>query len=102
MYCLPPHSRKHDHDKVMVFERGHLLWLFNFHPSQSYPDYRVGVQSPGKYKIALDTDAKKYDGHGRVDADSEYLTSGGDWDGRHNSLMVYLPSRSALVLYLLN
>ena len=27
-------SRKHDEDKLLVFERGGLLWIFNFHPSQ--------------------------------------------------------------------
>ena len=27
-------SRKHDGDKLLVFERGGLLWIFNFHPSQ--------------------------------------------------------------------
>lgn len=27
-------SRKHDGDKLIVFERGHLLWIFNFHPTK--------------------------------------------------------------------
>ena len=27
-------SRKHDSDKLIVFERGGLLWIFNFHPTQ--------------------------------------------------------------------
>ena len=27
-------SRKHDNDKVIVFERGGLLWIFNFHPNK--------------------------------------------------------------------
>ena len=27
-------SRKHDRDKLIVFERGGLLWIFNFHPTQ--------------------------------------------------------------------
>ena len=27
-------SRKHDGDKLIVFERGGLLWIFNFHPTQ--------------------------------------------------------------------
>lgn len=27
-------SRKHDGDKVFVFERGGLLWIFNFHPEK--------------------------------------------------------------------
>ena len=27
-------SRKHEGDKIMVFERGGLLWVFNFHPTK--------------------------------------------------------------------
>ena len=27
-------SRKHEDDKVFVFERGCLLWVFNFHPNK--------------------------------------------------------------------
>lgn len=53
----------------------------------------------GKYKIALDSDDKKFDGYGNVDPNSEYFTTQEDWDGRPNSLMVYIPSRVALVLY---
>lgn len=53
---------------------------------------------PGKYGVALDSDAKEFDGHGRVDPGSEYFTTEGDWDGRKHSLLVYIPSRTALVL----
>ena len=43
-------SRKHQGDKVIVFERPYdLLWLFNFHPTQSFTDYKVGVETAGKY-----------------------------------------------------
>ena len=37
-------SLKNETDKVLVFERAGLLWIFNFHPTQSYTDYRVGVE----------------------------------------------------------
>ncbi len=83
----------------MVFERGGLVWVFNLHPTQSYTDYRIGAQNGGKYKMALNTDSKKYDGHGRVDESTEYHTTPGDWDGRQNSLQVYMPSRTGFVLY---
>ena len=43
-------SRKHQGDKVIVFERPYdLLWLFNLHPTQSFTDYKVGVETAGKY-----------------------------------------------------
>uniref|UniRef100_A0A8C1YHD3 1,4-alpha-glucan branching enzyme n=1 Tax=Cyprinus carpio TaxID=7962 RepID=A0A8C1YHD3_CYPCA len=36
-------------DKVIVFERSNLLFIFNFHPCNSYIDYRVAVEHAGKY-----------------------------------------------------
>ena len=36
-------SLKHEADKLIVFERGNLLWIFNFHPSKSFSDNRVGT-----------------------------------------------------------
>ena len=27
-------SRKHEGDKLIAFERGGLLWVFNFHPTE--------------------------------------------------------------------
>lgn len=42
-------SEKHESNKVIAFERAGLLFIFNFHPYQSYTDYRVGVEIPGKY-----------------------------------------------------
>eukprot|EP00063_Salmo_salar_P044291 XP_014019126.1 PREDICTED: 1,4-alpha-glucan-branching enzyme-like [Salmo salar] len=42
-------SAKHEGDKVIVFERGNVLFLFNFHPTRSQTNYRVAVASPGKY-----------------------------------------------------
>ena len=102
-YCFlptsPAHcSRKHQADKVIVCERGRLLFVFNFHPTQSFTDYRVGVGEPGKYRVVLNTDSKKFDGHGNIDENTDFFTSAGDYDGRPHSLQVYIPSRVGLVL----
>lgn len=42
-------TEKHESNKVIAFERAGLLFIFNFHPYESYVDYRVGVEVPGKY-----------------------------------------------------
>lgn len=44
-------SLKNEGDKIIVFERGNLLFIFNFHPSQSYTDYRIGTQWKGAYVL---------------------------------------------------
>ena len=91
-------SRKHDGDKLIAFERGGLVWVFNFHPTQSYTGYRVGVGKPGSYKLILNTDAKEFDGHDRVDPSVLCQSQEFGFDGHPHSIQVYIPSRVALVL----
>ncbi|XP_033752279.1 1,4-alpha-glucan-branching enzyme-like [Pecten maximus] len=92
-------SRKHEGDKVIVFDRAdRLVFVFNFHPTKSYTDYKIGVQNPGKYKLVLDSDAEEFGGHKRLDHSVEFLTSEEPWDNRQCSMMVYAPNRTAIVL----
>ncbi|KAF2397296.1 1,4-alpha-glucan-branching enzyme [Trichodelitschia bisporula] len=93
-------SLKHEGDKVIVFERAGLLWIFNFHPSQSYTDYRVGVEDAGTYRIVLSTDNKNFGGHGDIDESTRFFTTAFGWNGRKNFLQVYIPTRTAIVLAL--
>ncbi|OAT14123.1 1,4-alpha-glucan-branching enzyme [Blastomyces gilchristii SLH14081] len=94
-------SQKHEENKVIVFERAGLVWVFNFHATKSWADYKVGVgRKGGTYRIVLDTDAEKFGGFGRVEAGTRFFTRGEGWDGREDSLMVYVPTRTALVLAL--
>lgn len=90
-------SLKHDGDKIVVFERAGLLWIFNFHPSQSYADYRVGVEEAGTYRIVLSTDNPSFGGHGRVDEATRFFTTDFAWNNRKNFLQVYIPTRTAIV-----
>ena len=38
-------------DKVIVCERGDLVFVFNFHPTKSYSEYGVGCKNAGNYKV---------------------------------------------------
>uniref|UniRef100_A0A672ZF59 1,4-alpha-glucan branching enzyme n=1 Tax=Sphaeramia orbicularis TaxID=375764 RepID=A0A672ZF59_9TELE len=67
-------SAKHEEDKVIVFDRANVVFIFNFHPSKSFQDYRIAVEVPGKYKIKLDSDEVLYGGHGRLDHNTEFFT----------------------------
>ncbi|ETI24130.1 1,4-alpha-glucan-branching enzyme [Cladophialophora carrionii CBS 160.54] len=90
-------SLKNESDKVLVFERAGLLWIFNFHPTASFTDYRVGVDAPGVYRIIIDTDSPEYGGHGRNAKDTRFFTTDMPWNGRRNFTQVYIPTRTALV-----
>ncbi|KAI0484534.1 alpha amylase [Xylariaceae sp. FL0804] len=93
-------SLKNEADKVVVFERAGCVFVFNFHPSQSFADYRIGVDRAGTYKIVLDTDTKEVGGFARVDPATRFFTTPLEWNGRSNWTHIYIPSRTALVLAL--
>ncbi|WBO83007.1 alpha amylase C-terminal domain-containing protein [Hymenobacter yonginensis] len=82
-------------NQVLVFERGSLLFVFNFHVSRSIPDYHFFVPHSGHYRILLSTDAPEFGGHNRVDTSLTYETF--EEDGI-DKLSLYVTSRTALVL----
>ncbi|MCO5603864.1 hypothetical protein L7F22_058018 [Adiantum nelumboides] len=90
-------SRKDEGDKVIVFEKGNLVFVFNFHWQKSFPDYRVGCIKPGKYKIVLDSDEKAFGGYERLDSTALFFTQEGWFDERPHSFLVYTPCRTVTV-----
>jgi len=90
----------HNVDKVLAFEKGsRLLFVFNFHPTNSYSDYRIGVYWPGKYKCVLDSDAWNVDGQGRVHWDVVHHTVPQSWNSRPNYLQLFIPARTCQVYH---
>jgi 1,4-alpha-glucan branching enzyme len=89
---------QHSEDKVIVFERGAFLFVFNFHPTASYEGYRFQAPS-GSYKMILNSDAPQYGGHSRLAEDQIHHTLPySDNDTQKCCLKLYLPTRTALVL----
>ena len=86
----------HQGDKVLIYERNELLFIFGFHPNKSFSGYFVPVSKEGEYKILLSTDEDKFGGYNRVDTKMEYKTETLP-DGRIGFLF-YIPSRTAVVL----
>ncbi|MFC2081193.1 alpha amylase C-terminal domain-containing protein [Bacteroidota bacterium] len=85
---------EHPGDQVLVFERGNLVFVFNFNPSLSFSDYGFTLNA-GKFRIVLNSDHPDYGGQGLVDTNMSYFSQTDD-QGRH-WLKIYIPSRSALV-----
>jgi 1,4-alpha-glucan branching enzyme len=88
----------HEDDKLLVFRRGPLVFAFNFHPSRSYEGRVIPVPDASDYMHALDTDAGAFEGFDRVSAGQRYVYTAAPFAGRAQSLQVYLPSRTALVI----
>jgi len=101
-------STADDGRQVLVFERGPLVFVFNFHPSNTCEGLEIGVPEPGKYRLALDTDASDFGGSSRCGFGVDHFTSPEappSWVGpyeqtpRAAKMRVLSPSRSAQVYY---
>ena len=64
---------EHVEDKILVFERAGLLFVFNLHPDRSCQDREIWVK-PGRYTVALNTDNACYGGANHIDCKTEYAT----------------------------
>ncbi len=92
-YEWPQKVYEHVADQVLAFERGGLLFVFNFNPQHSFEGRKIPC-FPGEYKILLDTDSAEFGGFDRVDRRILYSAeSDGDYGVR-----LYIPSRTGLVL----
>ncbi len=88
-----------DGDQILAFERGDLVFVFNFSPATSFTDYGFLVKK-GEYRVVLNTDAKVFGGNGLADDSVAHFTNfdplyekeGKEW------LKLYVPARSAVAL----
>jgi 1,4-alpha-glucan branching enzyme len=88
----------HEDTKQIVFRRGPLVFAFNFHPTRSYDGLRIPVPENTDYRPVLDTDSVRFEGFGRTAEDIVFPVQRVPLYGRPESIQVYLPNRSALVL----
>ena len=63
-----------EENKTIVFSHGKLLFVFNWHPTASIPDYELPVQQAGKYVPILSTDEKRFGGHETADPTVEHFS----------------------------
>ncbi|KAJ3258403.1 alpha-1,4-glucan branching enzyme [Boothiomyces macroporosus] len=91
-------SLKHEGDKIIVFEKDDLLFVFNFHPTKSFTDYRVGTSGKTEHVVVLDTDSKYFGGHGRIDHTVKHFPFKGPYCNREYCVSLYIPCRTAFVL----
>jgi len=83
-------------DQVLVFERGDLLFVFNFNSSRSFTDYGIPVYA-GKFRIVLNSDATLYGGNGLVDNSMVHFSIPEQHTAPRHMLKLYIPARTSLV-----
>ena len=79
----------HNDDKVLAFQKGDLVFIFNFHPEKSFEGYRIPIEASGEYSVVMSTDDLCFGGQGRI-SHQTYTAQ--------EAVQLYLPSRTAMVL----
>jgi 1,4-alpha-glucan branching enzyme len=83
-------------NKTIIFGKAGLLFIFNFHPFNSIPDYAFMVPEPGDYQLVLNSDSILFGGHGRVDENMIHTTVFDPTNSSH-TLRVYNINRCVQV-----
>jgi 1,4-alpha-glucan branching enzyme len=86
-----------EYDNIIAFRRKEFLFVFNFHPVNSYTGYGLAVDQ-GKYQCLLSTDESRFGGYDLVNLQTVHRTSIERSFGLKQRLDLYIPARSALVL----
>ncbi|MBG0780820.1 MAG: alpha amylase C-terminal domain-containing protein [Bacteroidales bacterium] len=95
MQALPPWLLRADEAcKTIVFERNHLVFVFNWHPSDSIPDYEIPLKQTGDYELILSTDDPLFGGFGRMDKSIRYPSYTRD---EQAFMKIYNTNRTAMV-----
>ena len=81
--------------QVLAFERGNLIFVFNFSPTHSYPNALIPVSRGEDHVLLLSTDDETFGGQGRIAPIPYPACVAGH---RGNYLQLYLPARTAVVL----
>ncbi len=86
----------HQKDKVIIYTKNDLVFIFNFHPTKSFDGYFVPVGKEGRYKVILTSDDGRFGGFSRVDTSKKYKTrkTPAGWLGFN----CYLPCRTAIIM----
>lgn len=95
LFAFSPISLTIDDEKhIIVYSRGDVLFVFNFHPTDSDESYLVRTLSIGSYKPVLSTDSEEFGGFDRIKEDVIYRSDKQN-DGKYG-FRVYLPARTAI------
>lgn len=84
--------------KYIAFRNNNYIFIFNFHPSDSYEQLQIPVHDEGIYNVIFSTDRDIYGGFSRIDEMYGHVTRPIENADFESGISVYLPSRTAIVL----
>ena len=100
---IKPHqyvTLAHEGDKLIAYEKGDLVYVFNFHPNNSYTEYKIGTFWPSDHFVLYESDEDRFGGFQRLnDAHGRWYESfHEECHNRPYSINLYIPARSCIVL----
>ena len=98
----PYNLQMDERNRTIVFAHDRLLFVFNWHPTASTPDYICRVRRPGRYRSILSTDERRFGGTERARMGDEHFSTpiAGGSGAQEHAIRIYNTSRTATV-YLL-
>jgi len=85
-----------DLHQTLIFEKGNLIFVFNFHPTNSTPNYPFRLPFSGKFELILNSDDKKFGGFGRIKTQAFYAQYNSE--DEYYYLNIYNVNRTCQVL----
>ncbi len=84
-------------ENTLIFAKGGLVYVFNFHPSDSYEQLFVPAHETGEgaYRLVFSSDEIEFGGQARVSDTVRHFTK--RVEGKGAGFLVYSPSRTVLV-----
>ncbi|MFT3928422.1 MAG: alpha-amylase family glycosyl hydrolase [Myxococcales bacterium] len=88
----------HEENKIIAVRRGPVVCAFNFHAQRSYKGLAIPVPDATDYRAVLDSDAHEFEGFERLELGALFPLQPIAMYGRKQSVQLYLPSRTAVVM----
>lgn len=84
--------------KILAYRKKDFIFLFNFHPENSYTDLEIPIHETCSFKVLMDTDEERFGGFKRISHETVYESHILKLNPDYTGITIYSPSRTAVIL----
>lgn len=84
--------------KIIAYRRKTMIFIFNFHPTDSYVNLEIPLHEAGSYRTVFSSDRSAYGGYDRIDESIRYAPHRIVNTNFAHAITLYAPARTAIVL----
>lgn len=84
--------------KIIAYRKKDFIFIFNFHPTQSYVDFQLPIHETACFNVVFDTDEERFGGQNRISHQINYKSGEVSQFPDYSGIEIYSPSRTAMVL----